>query len=437
MTGEETERPPRTAPYAVLGGITLCVLVLGFGLWAVGARMSGAVVVAGVLLTDGPKHAVQHLRGGMLAELEVREGAIVGTGDLLARLDSEMFQAELAYVREHLFEMSAEQDRLRAEYSGQEEIAFSTHLLAQGQGMPVLEAILDGQRHLFAAQVDVLARQAREAAQRKAQVEARIGGIGAQISSLSAQLRLAQRALGKQQDLMARGAAAVTSAMAFERDVLRLEGGLAQLRASKAEALGQVEQIEGEILRSRAERRQDALTALRDLDQSIRKFRNDARHLEAEIAASELRAPVRGVVHDLSVQAAGGVLGPAEPLLYVIPQGQPRRIQSHIAPKDIDQIALGQEVTIRLSALNQRVTPERFGKVSHISADVIGDDRTGQRSYRVEIMLEPTVPSGLESGADLVPGMPVEVFIQTGAQSPLGYLFRPIADYFARALRES
>ncbi|HCQ59300.1 MAG TPA: HlyD family type I secretion periplasmic adaptor subunit, partial [Sulfitobacter sp.] len=156
-----------------------------------------------------------------------------------------------------------------------------------------------------------------------------------------------------------------------------------------------------------------------------------------EIDRLDIRAPVSGVIYGMQIQTPRSVVRAAEPLMYLVPQDRPLIIAARVQTIHIDQVAVGQEVNLRLSALNQRTTPELVGKVLQVSADSIDDDATGQTYYRAEIALNPGEINKLKEGTVLLPGMPVEAFIRTGERSPMAYLLKPMADYFARAFRES
>jgi HlyD family secretion protein len=151
----------------------------------------------------------------------------------------------------------------------------------------------------------------------------------------------------------------------------------------------------------------------------------------------EVRAPVGGIVYGLQVTTPRSVLKPADPVMFIIPQDRPLVIVAQVDPIDIDQIRVGQEVTLRFSALNQRTTPELFGTVRLVSPDAFTDDNTRQSYYRVEIVLPEDQQARLPDTVTLVPGMPVESFIRTEARTPVTYLVKPLTDYFAKAFRES
>ena len=434
---DDRANPPGAGHYVLLGIVALMVLILGFVMWATTARITGAIIAPGTLQADRVRQSVQHPKGGVIAELLVTDGSPVGAGDLLMRLDTASQQAELAYAREQLFDLTARQDRLRAEYSGQQAVTFSPILLAQSRANPKLLPVLEGQRSLFAASQARLGAEKRQLLQRKVQTTAQITGLEAQIVSVAQQITLTAAAMKNQKSLLARKLVPAATVLEFEREMSRLQGSLGELRGQQAQAREQIAGIELEILQRGSLAREKAMAEARDLEQAIRRLRKDAQQLQAEIAQARIYAPIAGIVHGMTVQTPRAVLRPADPVLYLIGQGRAPVVISQVVPNHIDQIAVGQQVKIRLSALDQRLTPEVFGRVTRISADVITDQRTGAGFFQVEVMLMAGALDRLPEGAVLLPGMPVETFIHTGLRSPMAYFLKPMADYFARAFCES
>ncbi|MEW9918209.1 HlyD family type I secretion periplasmic adaptor subunit [Marimonas sp. MJW-29] len=434
---ERTMELATARPFVLLGTMALAVMLLGIAMWGGTTVISGAILAPGVIEARESRQIVQHPTGGKVAEVLVREGDAVMAGDPLIRLDTEAARAELAYVEEQLFEIRARLERLRAEYTGSSEVRFGRALEEDAATQAQLAAILDGQRALFRAGRETLREQTSQLRQRQRQGQARIEGIEAQIAALAVQRQLIESALSSQQDLKARGLVPAATVLQFQREESVLQGQMGELIASRAQAREQIAEIEIEITQRASLYRQEAIARARELEQPLRDHRAEARRLEAEIAAAELRAPVQGVVFGLAVTVGQAVVRPAEPLLYVVPQGGGGLAVLRVPPRDIDQVVMGQEVKLRLSALDQRITPEITGHVSQLSADRVLDDRTQEDHYRVEVSLPRAELSRLPEGVLLLPGMPVEAFIKTQERTPMAFLVKPIADYFARALRES
>ena len=436
MNAREDKRWSATRPL-ILGFIGLLLLFGGFGTWAVTSQIAGAVVASGRIEVDRNRQIVQHETGGVVADILVDEGDSVAAGDVLLRLDAEQLTSQLAIVEGQLYELMARRGRLEAQRDEVETVTFDEELLTAGATNPDVQELVDGQRNLFDARRVSVAQELEQLGKRRAQINAQIRGVDAQEAALSRQLELIEEELANQQSLLDRGLTQASAVLTLMREQARLRGQIGELSAQKAQSQERVTEIDIERLKLRSAGREEAITQLRDLRYRELEMAEQRRALRAEIDRLDIRAPVSGVIYGMQVQTPRSVVRAAEPLMYLVPQDRPLIIASQVQTIHIDQVAVGQEVNLRLSALNQRTTPELVGKVLQVSADSIEDDATGQSYYRAEIALNPGETDKLEEGTILLPGMPVEAFIRTGERSPMAYLLKPMADYFARAFRES
>jgi len=422
MTDHGDKRWSATRPL-ILGFFGLILLFGGFGTWAVTSQIAGAVVASGRIEVDRNRQIVQHETGGVVAEILVDEGDSVAAGDALLRLDAEQLTSQLAIVEGQLYELMARRSRLEAQRDEVEAVTFDEELRTAASENPDVQELVDGQRNLFDARRVSVAQELEQLGKRRAQINAQIRGVDAQEAALSRQLELIEEELGNQQSLLDRGLTQASAVLTLMREQARLRGQIGELSAQKAQSQERVTEIDIERLKLRSAGREEAITQLRDLRYRELEMAEQRRALRAEIDRLDIRAPV--------------VVRAAEPLMYLVPQDRPLIIAARVQTIHIDQVAVGQEVNLRLSALNQRTTPELVGKVLQVSADSIDDDATGQTYYRAEIALNPGEINKLKEGTVLLPGMPVEAFIRTGERSPMAYLLKPMADYFARAFRES
>ena len=421
----------------IIGFIGLMILFGGFGFWAVTSNIAGAVISSGRIEVDRNRQIVQHETGGVVAQILVDEGDSVAAGDLLFQLDPRSLRSRLAIVEGQLFELMARRGRLEAERDNAEEATFDPELVQVASENDDLRELMEGQKNLFNARRVSTAQEIDQLTKRRNQIGAQISGVEAQEASLSRQLALIEEELGNQQSLLERGLAQATTVLTLQREQARLQGQIGELAASKAQAAERVTEIDIEILRLGTAGREEAITRLRDLRYRELELAEQRRALREEIDNLDIRAPVSGIVYNLQVQTPRSVVRAAEPLLFLIPQDRPLVIAAQVEPIHIDQVIVGQQVNLRMSALDQRTTPELIGQVLQISADAIEDDVTGQPYFRAEIALNPGEMDKLSEGTILLPGMPVEAFIVTGDRSPMAYLVKPMADYFARAFRES
>ncbi len=440
----EKATPPvkREVPWSarrplLIGLLALLVLVGGFGTWAVMARISGAVIVSGQVEVEQNRQVVQHPDGGVVEELLVKEGDRVEGGDILIRLDPTSIQTELNTIESQLHEVQARRARLEAERDDLDEITFDPELFEAARENPEVADLIEGQRRLFRARLETLAKSTEQLQKRRAQIANQIEGIEAQQEALEKQLALIGQELENQQSLLDRGLAQASRVLALQREDAQLRGRMGELAASKAQAEGRITELDLEILKLATTRREEAITRLRDLrvrELELTEKRNAARE---KLARLDIRAPVSGVVYGLTVFGPQSVIRPAEPILYIVPQDRPLVIAGRLPPIHVDEVYPGQEAELRFPAFNTRTTPELKGRVEKISADAFVDERTGLPYYRVEIVLDEGEVAKLGPDAVLVPGMPVEAFMRTTDRTPLAYLVKPFADFFRKAFRES
>ena len=423
--------------HVIIGFIGLLVLVGGFGTWAAISQISGAIVASGRFEVDQNRQVVQHQTGGTVATILTDEGDSVEAGQLLIQLDGVELRSQLAITEGQLFELMARRGRLEAERDGDDTITFADELVQVGESDPDVKELINGQTNLFFARRESIAQEIEQLGKRASQISSQIEGIESQELSLGEQLSLIEEELANQQSLLDRGLAQAGTVLNLQRESARLNGELGELAASKAQAEGRITEIDIERLKLGTRSREEAITRLRDLRYRELELVEQRSALEGELDRMDIRAPVSGIVYGMQVRTPRSVVRAAEPLMYLVPQDRPLVVAARVDLIHIDQLISGQEVSLRLSALDQRNTPELYGEVIQISADAFEDDVTGQSYYRAEIILNPGEMSKLPEGTVLIPGMPVEAFIKTGDRTPIAYLVKPLADYFSRAFRES
>ena len=428
-------------PFSVRGPIALglaalAALILGFGGWSMTTTLAGAVVAPGRIEVEQNRQIVQHPDGGVVAEILVQDGSTVAAGDVLIRLDGAALVSELTIVANQITELAARSARLVAERDGSAALAFPADLAALAASNPEVAVQTEGQLNLFRARADTLAEQTQQLFRRIDQTRAQIDGINAQRDALTTQSGLVLGELASQQGLLAKGLAQKATVIALEREAAQITGQIGELAASLAQAEGQITEIEIQISALSTQRREKAATELREIGPTQLELAERQRALTERIARLDIRAPVAGIVLGLQVTTPRAVIRPADPVLYLIPQNRPLVITAEIAPIHIDEVHVGQKVELAFSAFSSRTTPHLFGTVTVISADALSNPETRAAFYRAEIMLEPGEVAKL-GNQTLLPGMPVDVFVQTGAHTPLAYLLKPFTDYFSRAFRES
>ncbi|MEO0828891.1 MAG: HlyD family type I secretion periplasmic adaptor subunit [Pseudomonadota bacterium] len=422
--------------HLTVGFIALVILVGGFGTWAVLANISGAIIAGGQIEVEQNRQVVQHLDGGIVSEVLVKEGDIIEVDTPLIKLDDQLLSSELAIVEGQLFELMARTGRLEAERDGSDTISYEEELHQLAAAREDVQDLMDGQTSLFEARRESMLKEKDQLARRADQIESQISGIDAQLEALEVQVGLIGKELADQQSLLDRGLAQASRVLALQREEASLQGTIGELAASRAEAEGRATEIEIEILKLDTLTREEAITRLRDLEYNQVELAERRQTLREQLNRLDITAPVGGIVYDLAITTPRSVVRPAEPVLYIIPQDRPLVIAARVEPIHIDQVFVGQEVVLRFSAFDARNTPELDGRVMQVSADAFVDERTQASFYRAEIRLLDGEVEKLE-GQAILPGMPVEAFIRTDDRTPLAYLVKPLADYFNKAFRES
>ena len=362
----------------IVGVLGLLLLVGGFGTWAVMTQISGAIIAGGQIEVDQNRQVVQHPDGGVVEAILVEEGNTVAAGEVLLRLDPTDLQSELSIVESQLFELIARRGRLEAERDERDMISFDPLLSETAAERPAVKDLMDGQQRLFEARRASITQAIEQLDKQQDQIADQITGIAAQQRSMDAQLTLIEKELVDQQSLFDRGLAQVSRVLSLQREAARMSGTVGELKANEAQARGRITEIDIEILNLKSQRREEAITQLRDIQSSELELRERRRALLERMSRLDVRAPLSGIVYDLRVFARRSVIRPADPVLYIIPQDRPLVINARVEPIDIDKLTIGQDVTLRFSALDQRKTPELIGTVKLISADAFQDENTGQ-----------------------------------------------------------
>lgn len=431
----EDARWSATRPLWV-GFMTIALLVGGFGGWSLLTQIAGAVIAAGQIEVENNRQIVQHPDGGVVAEILVTEAQEVRAGDVLIRLEGAQLHSELAIVEGQLFEAMARRARLEAERDEADAPTFPAELIAASTAQPQVMELLEGQRNLFFSRRDTLDKQTQQLEKRSTQIADQTIGIDAQIAALTTQIDLIAQEMADQKTLLAKGLAQNSRVLALEREAAQLQGSVGELTASRAQNQGRATEIELEILRLAALRREEASTQLRDIGQTELELIERRAALRERVARLEIRAPVSGLVLGLTVTSPQSVLRPADPVLYIIPQDRPLVITARVDPIHVDEVHVGQSVRLVFPSLSARTTPEIQGHVTNVSADALIDNATNQPFYRVDVLMDAGEMDKL-AHETLLPGMPVQAFIATGARTPMAYLLKPFTDYFRAAFRET
>lgn len=422
--------------YLRIGYIGVAVMVFGLFGWSSFAKIKGAVIAPGFIGVEGKPALIQHLDGGVVGEIFVRDGDSVNEGDPLIQLDPTEIDASREIVEVQLNETRARAERLRSERDRLSRITFPEDLLLSAQNNTRVRDAVGGQRNLFDARRAALEGQVGQLMQRQNQAESQISGLRALIRSNGAQVAKLEEERTAKQTLVDKGYLGKPAVLMLEREQLRLEGDI-QSRQSEIDRLqGQLVETQGQIAQLQRDRQAEVLTELRQSEAEVSAFREQLTAASAQAGRVLIAAPVTGTVHNLLITTTGGVVQPAAELMQIIPSGAALVILTQVQPADIDQVYFGQPATIRLSAFNARTTPELNGSVYRIAPDRLVDPMTGFPYYEVQVELPPEELLKLPANLTLIPGMPAEAYMQTESRTVLDYLMKPATDAMRRAGRE-
>lgn len=421
--------------HVLLGSIALVVLVGGVGVWSAFASIAGAVVAMGQLKVESNRQVVQHLDGGVVKEILVKEGDVVKAGEVLLRLDDKLMAGELAIAEGQLYEIMARRGRLVAERDGLAAPVFNDELQEAAKRNPEIASLLEGQTRLYAARATSMKGQKEQLRERQSQIREEIAGADAQSVALQSQLELVSKELTDLRGLLAKGLAQASRVLALERENARLLGQAGEIKANIARLKGQISEIEIQLLGLDSTQREEAITELRDFEYRENELREQRNSLIETLDRLEVRAPRPGRVLGMTIYALRSVVRPAEPILYIVPSDEELVVEARIETINIDQIYPGQNARLRFSAFSARTTPEVPGKVVKVSPDTFTDEATGMSYYSAELKFDLDSLASFND-LELIAGMPVETYIQTGDRSPFSYFTKPLTDYFNKALRD-
>ena len=436
MTVHVTPAMQSIQRYMIVGMIMFGAVAFGVGGWATTTQLSGAVIAQGVVVVDSSVKKVQHATGGIVGELRVREGDRVNAGDILIRLDETQTLANATIVTKSLDELLARQARLEAERDSADQVAFPKALLDRtNESNSEASRAITAELKLFDLRRQARSGQKAQLKEKSAQLEDEIKGFTGQVEAKQKEVDLIHQELEGVRTLWEKKLVPITRLNSLERDTARLEGERSQLMGMIAQSKGKIAEIALQIIQVD----QDLRTEVgKDLIETRSKLSELAERKTAavdQLNRIDIRAPQSGRVHELSVHTVGGVISPGEQIMLIVPDADSLAVEVKIAPRDIDQVYVGQATTMRFAAFNQKTTPEIEGEVSLVSADITQDQRTGTSYYTGRVLLKPEQLAKLGS-AKLLPGMPVEVFIKTSGRTALSYLIKPLQDQAERAFKE-
>jgi HlyD family type I secretion membrane fusion protein len=410
----------------VVSATFAATLLFGVGGWAAHARLSGAVITQGQVAISQQVKLIQHRDGGIVSEIAVRNGDQVRKGDVLIRLDETQTRVELAIVRGQLQQFYAMRARLKAERDGEAAVSF--------EGLDVSEVLKVSELKLFEANRRMITSQEEQMRLQITQLEEQIRGLKAQTGSSDAEREIVEKEIAKLETLLKSGLVPVSEHRDLLRQMARIDGSKGELVARIAEAVGQISELRIKLLAIDQSTRKETQTQIVGIEAKIAELSEREVAARDRLSRMDVRAPVDGLVYDLQVHTIGGIIAPGASVMSIVPEDDDLTVEIRIPPADIDRIAPGQASRLRFTVFNQRTTPELDGQVGVVAAATTIDRATGQPYYLATV----DITQALDKLGDrkLMPGMPVEVYVQTDERTAISYLTKPFTDQMLRAFRE-
>ena len=420
--------------YSRLGWLLMLGGFLGFLGWAALAPLDKGVAVSGKVMVSGHRKVVQHPSGGIVERIDVRDGDKVAAGQVLIRLKETPLLGQAQSLRSQFYGSLASEARLNAERDGVASVSFPVELTALA-AEPEVASSLALQRQLFDSRRQALLLDQQGIDESIAGAEAQLRGVrDSQASKVLQRTALAEQLQGLRE--LAR------EGYIPRNRLLDSERVYAQVLGSISEDYGRIGQLQRQVLEMRLKIRQlaeeyqkEVRTQLADTRVRTEDLRNRLASAEFELANSQLRAPVAGIVVGLDVFTEGGVIKPGQALMEIVPQGEPLLVEARVPVELADKVHAGLPVELMFSAFSQSTTPRVAGEVTLVSADRQVDERTDEPYYTLRAQVSEAGMAQL-AGLQIRPGMPVEAFVRTGERSMLNYLFKPLLDRTHMALVE-
>jgi HlyD family type I secretion membrane fusion protein len=431
--------PRKTRLPTVAGILVIATTVAGFGVWGNSAPIAGAVVASGVFVATGQNKIIQHLEGGVIRAIYVHEGDLVEADQLLVELDETAPRAEQRRLHLRGLRLTAIDARLQAEMKEAQEISVSEELsLAASE--PEIAEILESQRLTFIARRNNVDSEIASLMQGIEALNERIQGSNIQLDGVKRQITLLDDEIETKKYLLQTGLVRKPELLVLQRTKANLEGEVGRI-------MGEIGDAKERIARSNEQINGVRKTAIKAAVEQMHEVRGELADVRERMLAAKgvlnrvrITAPVRGVVVKLRYHTQGGVIEPSKNIMEILPLHEELIIEARVRPQDIDSVRHGQHAMVRLTALNQRITPMVSGEVIYLSADTLADERKSQQVgptdiYVVRVKLNRAEAMAIP-GFNPTPGMPVEVYIKTAERTFFQYVIRPIHDSMMRAFRE-
>ncbi|QWG17495.1 HlyD family type I secretion periplasmic adaptor subunit [Bradyrhizobium sediminis] len=432
---------PRSTKFPTIAGmLVMAAVLMGFGVWGNMAPIAGAVVASGVFVATGQNKIIQHFEGGVIREIYVREGDIVEPGQILLELDETSARAELQRLFLRRIRLSAIDARLQAEMREEPEITFPSEVANAPANSPEVKEIIDSQKMTFTARRNNMNSDIKSINESIRALEERVQGSRVQLDAVKRQIVLLDEEIETKDRLVQAGLVRKPELMVLQRSKANLEGEVGRIMGDIGDAKERIARAFEQINGVRKTAIKAAVEQMHEVRGELADVRERMLSAKGVLDRVRITAPVSGVVVKLRYHTRGGVVEAGKNIMELLPLKDELIIEARLRPQDIDSVKRGHKAMVRLTALNQRISPMVSGDVIYLSADTLADEKKSQQVGPTDIYLVRVKLNNEEAMAlpdfSPTPGMPAEVYIKTSERTFFQYIVRPIHDSMSRAFRE-
>ena len=435
MVVDKLDNLRRSLRSNALAGIgVLLVLILGLGGWTANTEVSGAIIASGVVTSEGSSKDIEHLEGGIIHKINVKEGDFVTKGFVLAQLDDTESKARLRIVESQLIELSAEQSRLESERDNLPRVNSIRSQFKFLNSERVARAI-NGQLRFLLSIRESTKQKKKQLSEQISQTLSGINSIEAKLKSTMQQISLIETEIDILKGLNNKGLASRGRLVSMQRERALLEGQAGGFRADISRLKTRISEIKLKSLEIDEERRKQVYSEISENRAKIAQLNEQLSFELIRMRRTQIVSPVDGYVHNLKIHTNNGVAKAGETLMSIIPSKEPHIFRSRVRPIDIDEVRVGQSARIRLKSLKGFLVSELSGVVKTVGADRLQDKNTGETYFNVDVVLDDKHRSDMPSH-DLKVGMPADIFVTKENRSVLTYLYKPVSDILSKSLRQ-
>ncbi|MCA1869171.1 HlyD family type I secretion periplasmic adaptor subunit [Agrobacterium genomosp. 3] len=428
-----TKRSFSPRPYIAAGYASVFLGFGVFGTWAATAPLASGVVAHGVVSVEGNRKTIQHLEGGIVSDIVIKEGDVVNQGDILIKLDPTQAMGNYTVWSTKLLYLEAAEARLVAEAKGGERIEFPESLLNSQQ--PEAKAAMSLQQNILETRMKTRDGQVAILKSRIEQLSKATDGLSNQLKAIDKQVASMNEEIDRMNNGLKNGAVAINQLSQMTRQQLEMQRVRGEADVDLARIRETISETELQIVQTKQEFADKAVSEHKEVRAEIEEVRERARVAKDVLERTTVRAPVRGMVQNIRVHTTNGVIRPAEQLLDIVPLDDDLLVNAQVRPIDIDSVTSDAKVEVRFSAFSSKTTPAIYGEVSVLGRDVIQPEGNREAYYQALVRVDDqNVPPEIKGR--IVAGMPVDVIISTGERTFAQYLTKPLIDSFHKSMKE-